>query len=179
MNFPNWPLGFWPIRPLPCSRAYALPWGAALKPEKSDVGPEATGLGLRAWFPSRETISRFELLFRMGKRGSLENARRDYIKCGVSTLQDLGKLIGWMSFSQTLLFMKFARMQMRPLYRGIGRWVYNSKIPIWNHWLSAVGGGGQLFCPYLPWYAGRETPLRPVDIRRCGHYPRKSARTAL
>ena len=51
-----------------------------------------------------------------------------YLTQNKIAFQELGKLIGRMSFSQTMLFGEFARTQLRPLYQKQYREVYNATL---------------------------------------------------
>ena len=98
--------------------------GIKLKEEKSEACPDITFLGLRASFPS--FASRFELSVRLGdnKRTAWLALADHFLKTKSISHQQLEKLICRLSFSKTILFGKFARAQLRPLYKNTHRMFY-------------------------------------------------------
>ena len=63
-----------------------------------------------------------------GKRESRDSLLRDFPKKEAIAHQESEKLIGRLSFSQTLLFGKIARTQRTPLYKKIHRMLYNARL---------------------------------------------------
>ena len=102
--------------------------GISLKALKSEAGPDVTFLGLRGSFPCLK--NNFELSVRLGesKRSSWISLIDQFLKSRTISHQELEKLIGRFSFSQTILFGKFARAQLRPLYRKLHSKFYSGKL---------------------------------------------------
>ena len=65
---------------------------------------------------------------RREKRGGRVSLLRDYRPNVSVTHQELERLTGRLSLSQTLLFGKFDRAKMRPLYQKLQRRVYNAEL---------------------------------------------------
>ena len=91
--------------------------GAKLKGDKSDVGPDVAFLGLLSSFPSKGNGSVLSISLPGGKRKARSTLIRPYFTQNRLSYQELEKLIGRLSFSQTLLFGEFARTQPRPPLR--------------------------------------------------------------
>ena len=102
--------------------------GITLKPGKSEVGPSVTFLGLRGSFPSCDNRFRLGISLPPEKATKWADLIASFIKAKSISLQQLESLIGKLSFSQTQLFAKFARTQLRPLYRKLYRKVFNTKL---------------------------------------------------
>ena len=102
--------------------------GITLKPGKSAVGPEVTRLGLRGWFSSASNEYTLHIALPDGKRTARSALLGDYIDRRSTPTQELGNLIGRLSFSKTLLFGKFVRTQLRPLYQTQQRRAYNARL---------------------------------------------------
>ena len=102
--------------------------GIRLKRAKSEVGPSVTFLGLMGSFPSQATNFRTGITLPREKAAARADIINAFSKARNIPFQQLEKLIGKLSFSQTQLFAKFARAQLRPLYRKLYRKVYNAKL---------------------------------------------------
>lgn len=84
---------------------------------------------MRAWFPCAE--NRYVLHISIPpekKRASWAALLSDFLTKGSISHRELLKLIGRLSFSQTLLFGKFGRTQLRPLYQKLHRRGYNARL---------------------------------------------------
>ena len=122
--------------------------GITLKPRKSDVGHEITFLGLLGWFPKAANNYTLRISLPEEKRKALSDLLADFVsKCPLS-LQDLGKLVGRLPFSQTLLFGKFARTQLRPLYQKLRRRVYNARLT--SSGAAVFQWSGEVARPFSP-----------------------------
>ena len=99
--------------------AFCSHLGITLKKTKSEVGPKITYLGLLGAFPTRGNGGRLtvSLTPEKAKKWS-ENIGRILKEQRISA-HELEKLIGKLCFSQTCLFGKFARTQLRCLYRKL------------------------------------------------------------
>ena len=102
--------------------------GITLKTGKSEVGTRVAFLGLQGWFPSAENKYTLHISLPGDKRKACESLLADYIHRRSISHQELEKLIGRLSFSHTLLFGRFARTQIRPLYQQLRRRVYNARL---------------------------------------------------
>ena len=102
--------------------------GIRLKPGKSEVGSRIAFIGLRGWFPRRENDLALHISLPGGKRAAWAALLDDFIRTRSIKRQELEKLIGRLSFSQTLLFGKFARTQLLPLYQELNRRVYKARL---------------------------------------------------
>ena len=89
--------------------------GIRLMEGKSEVGPRIAFLCLSGWFPGRYNGHTLHISLPDEKRTAWAALLRDYTCKGSTAHQELEKLIGRLSFPQTLLFGKFARTQLRPL----------------------------------------------------------------
>ena len=102
--------------------------GITLKQGKSEVGPRITFLGLRGSFPSKANDFQLGISLPPEKAAKWATAIASLIKARSVSHQQLESLIGKLSFSQTQLFAKFARTQLRPLYQKLHRKVYNARL---------------------------------------------------
>ena len=154
--------------------------GITHKPGKSEVGREITFLGLLGWFPTAANNYTTHISLPEEKRKARSALLADFIsKCSLSH-QALGKLIGRLFFSQTLIFGKFARTQLRPLYQKLRRWVYNarltsSELAVFQWWGKVVRSFSPRVCiprsQYCDWvvYTGAATsPPRLCALRFAG-----------
>ena len=91
--------------------------GIQLKEEKSEVGPRVVFLGLLGSFPCAENGWRLSISLTDDKRRKWSALLSSYLKEGRISHRCLEKLIGRLLFSQTAVFGKFARTQLRPLYQ--------------------------------------------------------------
>ena len=150
--------------------------GIRLKEGKSEVGPRVTFLCLSFWFPGRRNNYTVHISLPAGKRGARAALLRDYVRKGCIAHQKLGEIIGRLSFSQTLMFGKFARTQIRPLYQKLYGRVYNARLSAAE--LGVFGWRGRVISSFSPricrpahipstgWY----TPMLPQTIRSCAPY---------
>ena len=93
--------------------------GIKLKLQKSEVGPAITFLGLLGTFPSKEGGMDLTVSLPQDKAAKWAADITQYQAKGIITHPELEKLIGKLCFSQTCLFGKFARTQLRCLYRKL------------------------------------------------------------
>ena len=98
------------------------------KAGKSSVGNKITLLGLLGTFPSRDSEGQLLISLPDEKRVSWSGAIKSFLAAGAISHSCLEKLIGRLSFSQTSLFGKFARTQLRPLYQKFHRRWYNAQL---------------------------------------------------
>ena len=102
--------------------------GISLKPGKSEVGSKITFLGLIGRFPTADNKYTLHISLPEEKRRAWAALPADFICERSVSRQELGKLTGRLSFSQTPLFGKFARTQLMPLYRKLRRRVKNARL---------------------------------------------------
>lgn len=102
--------------------------GIRLKRAKSEVGPVITFLGLQGTFPSKSNGSSLSICLPIPKKKAWAALIASYLAQNRLSYQELEKLIGRLSFSQTMLFGKFARTQLRPLYQKQHRRIYNAAL---------------------------------------------------
>ena len=102
--------------------------GITLKPGKSQVGSKIVFLGLLGEFPSHRNGHKLSISLPPEKRKNWPQLLASYLKEGSITHSCLEKLIGRLLFSQTAVFGKFARTQLRPLYLKLHRRVYCAKL---------------------------------------------------
>ena len=95
--------------------------GIKLKGAKSEVGPAIAFSVLLGSFPSKENGAVLPICMPDEKSRALAALIRSYLAQNRLSYQEIEKLIGRLSFSQTLLFGKFARTQLRPLYTKMRR----------------------------------------------------------
>ena len=101
-----------------------------LKTEKTEAGQRITFLGLLGDFPSFDNGGRLAVCLTAEKASAWCNLVLTVLKEGRISHQVLEGLIGKLSFSQAALFGKFARSQMRVLYRKLYRKIYCSQISL-------------------------------------------------
>ena len=102
--------------------------GIQLKPGKSAVGNKIVFLGMLGNFPSKENGFRLFISLTDEKRRKWSSMLSSYIKAGSISHRCLEKLLGRLAFSQTSVFGKFARTQLRPLYQKFYRRVFNARL---------------------------------------------------
>ena len=102
--------------------------GIQLKPGKSEVGSPLTFLGLLGTFQCAANGSRLSISLTPEKCKRWPNLITGYLQEGRISHSFLEKLIGKLLFSQTAVFGKFARTQLRPLYVKLNRRVYNARL---------------------------------------------------
>ena len=95
--------------------------GIRLKHEKADVGPHAAFLGLRGFFPCAANSWKLRISLPTEKAYACAALVRSFrLRVSIHALE-LERLIGRLCFSQTCLFGKFARTQMRCFCKKFGR----------------------------------------------------------
>ena len=117
--------------------------GIKLKSAKSELGPEVTFLGLQGTYPAEKTDFVLQICLPAEKKKAWSALILSYLSQGRISYQELEKLIGRLSFSQTLLFGKFARTQLRPLYQKLYRRVYNATLSaeerdVFSRWYETI-----------------------------------------
>ena len=88
-----------------------------------------TLLGLLSPFHRKGNNFHLAISLTPEKRERWHSLIRPYLAKGDLSHSCTGKLIGRLSFSQTAIFGKFDRAQLRPLYTKLYRRVYNSRLP--------------------------------------------------
>ena len=102
--------------------------GITLKLKKSEVGPHVTFLGLLGSFPSVKNHMKLRVSLTEEKANKWADSIRKYLQQGLISSSELDKLIGKLCFSQTCLFGKFARTQLRCLYKKLHAPRYIAKL---------------------------------------------------
>ena len=97
--------------------AFCQKLGIKLKSEKSEHGVRVTFLGLEGYFPCAENNFRLSVSLTSEKATKWAGEIKAVIDKSFISSPELEKLIGKLGFAQTNLFGKFARAQLRPLYR--------------------------------------------------------------
>ena len=147
--------------------------GFQLKPGKSEVGSRVTFLGLLGSFPAKTNSFKLGISLPEEKASHWAALIQEHIKARSISHQQLEKLIGKLSFSQTQLFAKFARTQLRPLYRKLYRKVYNAKLTLlelhnlrwWYDIISAMSPRWVTTRPTrVPWIAYTDAATNPPKI---------------
>ena len=87
-------------------------------------------LGLQGWCPTAENRNTLHISLPSEKMKARAALLADYIARSSIAAQELGKLMGRLSFPQTRLFGEFARTQLRPLYQKLHRRVYNARLSV-------------------------------------------------
>ena len=93
--------------------------GITLKTQKSELGQTITFLGLSGSFPTKSNNWTLLVSPPPEKVEKWTGEIRSHIRNGLIPAVPLEKLIGKLGFSQTNLFGKFARAQLRPLYQKL------------------------------------------------------------
>ena len=109
----------------------------------SSVGNSTVFLGLLGAFPSTANGHRLRISLTNEKREKRAHLLDSFLKEGRISRICLGKLIGRLGFSQTCIFGKFARTQIRPLYQKFHQWVYNAQLSrhercTFERWRAAI-----------------------------------------
>ena len=115
-------------RALAASTRFCTLLGFQLNPKKSVVGPSVSFLGQLGDFPPNANNRHLMISLPVEKRKSWSDLIGGFLKEARISHICLGNLIGELSFSQTSLFCKFARTQMRPLQTKLNRRVYNARL---------------------------------------------------
>ena len=102
--------------------------GITLKLGKSQVGGRIVFLGLLGSFPCAGNRHKLEISLPAEKRKSWSQLIASFLTAGKISHSCLEKLIGRLLFSQSAVFGKFARTQLRPLYLKLHRRVYCAKL---------------------------------------------------
>ena len=95
--------------------------GAPPQAPKSEVGQQVTFLVLLGSFPTYKNGMQLNVTLPKGKSNKWPNQIHTHVNEGYISYNDLEKLIGKLCFSQTCLFGKFAREQLRCLYKNFTR----------------------------------------------------------
>ena len=119
-------------RALATSTRFSALFGFRLNSKKSMVGPAVSFRGFLGDFQPLGIITSWRSLSRWGKRKSWSGPLGGFLKVGRISQICLGGLTEKLSFSQTSLFGKFARAQMRPLYTKLNRRVLNARLSTWE-----------------------------------------------
>ena len=90
--------------------------GIRLKPPKSEWGQMVTFLGAEGSFPCRANDYKLSVALTAEKANKWDADVAGYIRNRSISSHELGNLIGKLGSSQTNLFGKFSRTQLRPLY---------------------------------------------------------------
>ena len=117
--------------------------GVPLKLRKYEVGPVVTFLGIEGTFHKPENGMRLSVRLTPEKASRRVGAIKLFLPKGRVGRKDLGSLIGKLGFSQTCLFGKFARCQLRALYCKLNRLWYvptlrSREILIFRRWISVL-----------------------------------------
>ena len=91
--------------------------GFQLKGEKSQVGPAVASLGLLGVTPFQANGWKLPISPPGEKRAKWTDLRFNYLKEGRIPHRCLEKITGRLLFSQTAIFGKFSRAQLRPMYQ--------------------------------------------------------------
>ena len=126
--------------------AFCSKLGVKLKLEKSEYGQKVTFLGLMGFFPCRENDFQLSVTLTQEKASRWCQEIREFLKRRSISSPELEKLIGKLGFSQTNLFGKFARTQLRPLYKKFYAKNFSAKLSLseartlqwWAHVLSSL-----------------------------------------
>ena len=102
--------------------------GIRLETAKSEVGTVITFLGPQCTFPNREARDTLQICLPQAKKSAWSALIMSYLTQNKIAFRELEKLIGRMSFSQTMLFGEFARTQLRPLYQKQYRGVHSATL---------------------------------------------------
>lgn len=103
--------------------------GFVRKPGKSAVGNAAVFLGMLGVFPSPGNNGIIAISLPEEKRAKWPHLLESYLQVGSISHRCVEKLIGRLSFSLTIIFGKFARTHLRPLYRKFYRRFCSAKLP--------------------------------------------------
>ena len=104
-------------RALEVFTAFCSKLGIRLKAEKSEHGQSITFLGLLGHFPCKANDFKLSVTLDPPKASRWASEINGFIIKRSISSPELEKLIGKLGFSQTNLFGKFARTQLRPLYK--------------------------------------------------------------
>ena len=117
--------------------------GIKLKSEKSDCGPRLTFLGIEGYFPCKANGMRLRVPLPETKAQKWAPLLQQVLTGRKIGIVELESLIGKLSFSQTCLFGKFARTQLRPLYKKLHGRFYSTELSSREHsairwWLATI-----------------------------------------
>ena len=132
--------------------------GITPKLAKSEVGPEVTFLGLLGSFPTVSGGMQLRVTLPAEKSTKWANPISCHVNDGAISHSHLEKLIGKLCFSRTFLFGKFARTQLRCLYRKLYSPRYEDTIAPHEHLT-------------LRWWVGVLTNLSHRIPRKLSHPP--------
>ena len=114
--------------PLNVSTLFCALLGFQLKDGKSHVGPDIVFLGPLGHFPCLANGWKLPISLPGEKRAHRPALPSTYLKEGMIPHRCLGKLIGRLSFSQTAIFGKFARTQLRPMRQKFRRRFFSATL---------------------------------------------------
>ena len=135
-------------RALATFTAFCSKLGITLKTAKSEVGQEVTFLGLRGSFPCKANNFKLSVTLTPDKAKAWAEEIELFIRQRSIPSPVLEKLIGKLGFSQTNLFGKFARTQLRPLYKKFYSRNFSPKLSLSE-------------CANLRWWADVLSSLQP------------------
>ena len=121
--------------------------GIRLETSNSEVGPAIAFLGLQGAFPNREVRGTLQICLPQAKKSSWSALIRSYLAQNRIDFQELERLIGRLSFSQTMRLGEFARTQLRPLYQKQYRRVYNDTLSAEEGCFHMAARGNYLILP--------------------------------
>ena len=118
------------------------PVGIGLKKLKSEVGSDITCLGTMGSFLSKRNGWQLRAALTREKATRRTLTIERHIRTSIISSHELDKLIGKLCFSQTCLFGKFARIQLRCLYKQLHapRYIYCEDGRLRKADTSVVGG---------------------------------------
>ena len=129
-----------------------------LKDKKTKFGKRVDFLGLSGEFPARSNKGTLSICLTREKATNWRALIVDFLKEGRISHQALESIIGKLGFSQSAMFGKFARSQMRVLYKKQHRKIYCA---ILSEQEKAV----------LNWWCAVLTELKPRVARQIVHTP--------
>ena len=137
---------------------FARAIGFELRDGKSDLEEEVAFLGLSGSFPASRNGGQLRISLLEGKRAKWPKLISAYVMEGGIPHRWLDKLIGLLSFSQAALFGKFARTQLRPMYRKLRRREYTEAFTAYER--SILEWRPSIIAEIAPRLA-RPRPLKP------------------
>ena len=103
--------------------------GFQMKGGKSQVGTAIVFLGTIGIFPCQANDWKLSISTPEEKRAKWPDLLPTYLKEGRIPHRCLGELIGRLLFSQTAIFGKFTRTQLRPMYQKFRRRFFSAAFP--------------------------------------------------
>ena len=134
--------------------------GIKLKAEKSEWGSKVTFLGLQGFFPCKTDGYQLSVTLTSEKASKWADEIAGHIRTRSISSPELEKLIGKLGFSQTNLFGKFVRTQLRPLYKKFYAKSFSSTLTNSEfqtpHWWSVIL---KSLHPRIPRFSNRKPDL--------------------